>query len=65
MRESLEAECLEDVKEFVKVAVAAFESKACREWLSWGRVHLFAKLANEVSTEQVAVALAKCIEAEE
>jgi hypothetical protein len=56
---------LEDIEEFMKVAVTAFEPKACWEWLLWGRVHLFTKLVNEVSTEQVVAALAKHIEVEE
>jgi hypothetical protein len=53
------------ITEFAKVAITAFEMKAQHEWLSWGRVHLFSKLAKEVSAELAAVALAKHIEAEE
>jgi hypothetical protein len=53
------------VEEFMKVAIAAFELKACQEWLSWGHVHLFSRLVNEVSTDLAAAALAKQIEDKE
>jgi hypothetical protein len=55
----------DEVEKVAKAIVAAFEPKARWGWLSWGCVHLFAKLVNEVSMEQAAAALAKCIEVEE